>query len=863
MVTKLRNEITNFRQRPDESLFEAWERYKISINRCPNHNMLPVTQIDTFYNGLTLRHRDTINAAATGTYMKRRPEECYDLIENMTVHHNDWDTSAQRSELSSSITSSSDSEIVALKAKMAKINKNLMNPPLANLKTYMLREPIIKVVILTNLKQAPIPQLQVVTTIEFANYMKANDAILKNMQTNMTSLSNSNLELKNMFRQFMKMNTTSSLGSGTLPSNTITNPKEDLKGITSRSENAYQGPTIPTTSSSLPKVVECETEGTKDTVPPTNNRSTKDVQPLVVKVETPMPNSEPIVTPVAKPIVAPVSSPKPNQKLSIPDFLLEEVDAFLAIEDEPTSSGYYQTYLDPEGDILLLEAFLNDDPSPPPYQGNYLPEVRKELKICEAHSEKSSVDEPHVAELKELPPHLEYAFLEGDDKLPVIIAKDLSVEEKTALITILKSHKRAIAWKLSDIKELEECIALADLGTSINLMPLFVWKKLSLLELTPTRMTLELVNRSVAYTKILRFVFKDLAFCLRSTILSTSKILRVVSQTLRFVFKDHAFYLGSTAFCGKQFVAGPYKLITVLVQAVATTNDSLAILEQTTVKTPMNMSPENKALFQAEKETIHLILTGIGDEIYSTVDACQTAQEMWEAIERLQQGESLNIHDPEWSRFVTIVKQQHKLDEVSYHKLFDILNQYQKEVNELRAERLARNANPIALVATAQANQDPYYQTSKSHKPYAPSSKPLIPTRSYTSTRHKGKEIAKPITPPFETTSEEDNDPEQAQRDKDIQKNLALIAKENVGSLVVQQSRIQCFNCKEFGHFAKECKKPKRDKDSAYHKEKMLLCKQAEQGVPLQAEQYDWLADTDEEIDEQELEAHYSYMAKI
>nr|GFC01344.1 reverse transcriptase domain-containing protein [Tanacetum cinerariifolium] len=67
MVTKLRNEITNFRQRPDESLFEAWERYKLSIDRCPNHNMLPVTQIDTFYNGLTLIHRDTINAAAGGT----------------------------------------------------------------------------------------------------------------------------------------------------------------------------------------------------------------------------------------------------------------------------------------------------------------------------------------------------------------------------------------------------------------------------------------------------------------------------------------------------------------------------------------------------------------------------------------------------------------------------------------------------------------------------------------------------------------------------------------------------------------------------------------------------------------------------
>nr|GFA89370.1 reverse transcriptase domain-containing protein [Tanacetum cinerariifolium] len=95
MVTKLRNEITNFHQRPDESLFEAWKHYKLSIDRCPNHNMLPVTQIDTFYNGLTLRHRDTINVAAGETFMKRRPEECYDLIKNMIAHHNDWDTSAQ------------------------------------------------------------------------------------------------------------------------------------------------------------------------------------------------------------------------------------------------------------------------------------------------------------------------------------------------------------------------------------------------------------------------------------------------------------------------------------------------------------------------------------------------------------------------------------------------------------------------------------------------------------------------------------------------------------------------------------------------------------------------------------------------
>ncbi|GJV66250.1 reverse transcriptase domain-containing protein [Tanacetum coccineum] len=117
------------------------------------------------------------------------------------------------------------------------------------------------------------------------------------------------------------------------------------------------------------------------------------------------------------------------------DFLLEEVDAFLALEDDPTSSEVDDSYYDPEGNILLLESFLNDDPSPPPpTQGNYLPKIRKELKFCEAKTDKSSIDEPPKVELKDLPPHLEYVFLEGDNKLPVIIAKDLSVEEKATLI---------------------------------------------------------------------------------------------------------------------------------------------------------------------------------------------------------------------------------------------------------------------------------------------------------------------------------------------------------------------------------------------------------------------------------------------
>nr|GEV47675.1 reverse transcriptase domain-containing protein [Tanacetum cinerariifolium] len=644
MVTKLRNEITNFRQRPDESLFEAWECYKLSIDRCPNHNMFPVTQIDTFYNGLNLRHRDTINVAARGTFMKRRPEECYDLIENMTAHHNNWDTSAQRSDSSSSITSSYDTEIAALKAEMEKINKNLMRVLQVNqhVKAVTLscetcggphsfndcpasvgnsqniyaagayqgqkqsqayqaaayQAPVYQ----ASVHQPQIPQPQVVTTNEYINFMKVNDAILKNMQTNITSLTNLNLELKNMFGQFMKMNIASSSGSGTLPGNIITNPKEDLKGITTRRGTAYLGPLIPTSSSS---VVERRTEATKDTMNPTNNGSTEDVQPLVVLTESLILTSEPVNSLIIEPVASPVNlnfnisfadtlilmpkfglsikslltnkdklcelarTPlnahcsavllkKLPEKLGDPeladrlisrpvrvakdvfvkvgeltlcvgkeaitfnldqtsrysanyndmtanridviemaceeysqevlgfsdmiasgnptsyydpivsttsstltpfensDFLLEEVDSFLALEDDPTLIEVDQSYLDTEGDILLLEPFLNDDPSlTSPNQGNYLLEVHRELKICKAKSDKSSIDEPPEVELKDLPPHLEYAFLEGDDKLPVIIAKDLSMEEKIALITVLKSHKRAISWKLSDIKGID------------------------------------------------------------------------------------------------------------------------------------------------------------------------------------------------------------------------------------------------------------------------------------------------------------------------------------------------------------------------------------------------------------------------
>ncbi|GJR54047.1 hypothetical protein Tco_1404568 [Tanacetum coccineum] len=149
--------------------------------------------------------------------------------------------------------------------------------------------------------------MQGVSKTDFENYVMANDAILRNMQNQGQGLQNQMTNLTEMLSKFVNSNIASSSNSGSLPSNMVTNPKEDLKGITTRSGVAYKGPTIPITS---PKVVERRTDVTKDMIFPTNNRITEDVQPPVVPVEN--------QTLVFEPVNAPVSAPMPNPKPSIP-----------------------------------------------------------------------------------------------------------------------------------------------------------------------------------------------------------------------------------------------------------------------------------------------------------------------------------------------------------------------------------------------------------------------------------------------------------------------------------------------------------------------------------------------------------------
>nr|GEZ82132.1 reverse transcriptase domain-containing protein [Tanacetum cinerariifolium] len=167
--------------------------------------------------------------------------------------------------------------------------------------------------------------------------------------------------------------------------------------------------------------------------------------------------SNEVSSPIYEPVVS--SSSQNLTPFDASDFLLlEEADDFIAIDDEPISSNIDATYYDLEGDILILEALLNNDPEPLSNQKDFFLTLHKDLKVVKPKNQ-SEEDKPPEVKLEELSPHLEYPFLGDNGKWQVIIAKDLSSNEKTDLINVLKTRKKAIASKLTDIKgiDLEFC----------------------------------------------------------------------------------------------------------------------------------------------------------------------------------------------------------------------------------------------------------------------------------------------------------------------------------------------------------------------------------------------------------------------
>nr|GEW58538.1 hypothetical protein [Tanacetum cinerariifolium] len=466
-TTNLRNEITRFQQRFDESFYEAWDHFNDLLRACPHHGFFELHQLDTFYNSLNVNDQDSLNSAAVvakvsaSSYtpaVSSEVSKLKDMVRALLLDKKNQSSAPAQSSTSAPVKAIEPNYVTCGGAhsyqncpatsgnvyrdniqeyvsQAAAANYNQGNtgfrpqmvanqirplgfPPHqnhqknfnqgnnfnqnrggnfnqsnfnqgGNFNQVQLHRPQVNQppAYQTPAYQAPIPRTQSVTQTDFESYIKSNDAVLRNMQSQGQGVQNQCQGLQtqipnltDMLSKFVSSNIASFLGSGTLPSNIITNPKEDLKGITTRSGAAYQGPTIPTQS----KVVKQGTKVTKDQVQTPSSQTTAPVQPSVIQFETQTPVSEPVVTPVSVSI--------PNMKPSIP----------------------YPSRRD---------------------------------------------NERH---------------------------RDQANEQIEKFYEIFKDTR------------MDECLALADLGASINIMPLSVWEGLLLLELTPTCMTLEFVDRSVS-----------------------------------------------------------------------------------------------------------------------------------------------------------------------------------------------------------------------------------------------------------------------------------------------------------------------------------------------------------------------------
>ncbi|GKC65162.1 reverse transcriptase domain-containing protein [Tanacetum coccineum] len=515
-TTNLLNEISNFNQKFEETFYEAWDRFKDLLRACPHHGFTELHQLDTFYNGLNPFGQDSLNSAAGDNLFEKSTQDSLKIIENKlrvrTSRNKPIVSQVKATNVDSSEMAKLTNAVTQVTSVVATMMKQIQAPALASVKAVEescvtcggahsyrqcpatdgntftgyhdnIQGYVSAAAVNNNYNQgyrpqgdphfrasnqmgppgfppvqnnqnrfnqnqgynqnqgnnqgnyqnrgsnlnqgnnqnqvfnqnqgrgnnfnqaptyqAPTHQPQVVGQSDFQAYMKANDAIMKNMQTQMTSLTNSNIELKSMFGQFMKMNTASSSGSSSLPSNTVPNPREDLKAITTRSGATLAGPSVPP-----PRTGDDNGPGKDDIYPSRLNK----------------------------------------EKLQGKDDI--QIHSFL------------QMFKKIHFNISFSEALA------------HMPKFAKMVKDLLTNKEKL----------------LEIANTPVNENCSAVILKKLP--EK------LRDTGRFLIP--CEFYGLESCMALADLGASINLMPLSVWKTLSLPELSTTRMTLELATRTVA-----------------------------------------------------------------------------------------------------------------------------------------------------------------------------------------------------------------------------------------------------------------------------------------------------------------------------------------------------------------------------
>nr|GEX77968.1 hypothetical protein [Tanacetum cinerariifolium] len=435
------NKITSTLKFPNVSNTEAWDRFKDLLRACPHHGFSELHQLDTFYNALNSKDQDSLNSATGGNFLDKMPRECLAIIESKSKVRYSRDKLIVAKVSTNASTSGVSLDVAELKdmVKALLLDKKGQNQSPAPMKAVeescvtcagaysyrncpdtdgnVYRDNIQEFVsqasavnynqgntsyrppMMSNqiqppgfppapAYQAPAPQAQGVSKEDFLAYVKANDVVMKNMQTQGQNMQNKLTNLTDLITKFVNSNSASTSSSGTLPSNTIANPKSDLKAITTRSGVSYDVPQIP------PPVVENKPEVTKDTVNPTNNENTEDVQPQAVQYKSPVSISEPPTIPV--------SAAKPNPKPSIPYPSRRNDERNPLIKNKEKLSEMARTPLNEHCSAVLL---------------------------------------------KKLPEKL------GDPCKFLIPC---------------------------DFPSMAECLTLADLGASINLMPFSVWKRLSL-----------------------------------------------------------------------------------------------------------------------------------------------------------------------------------------------------------------------------------------------------------------------------------------------------------------------------------------------------------------------------------------------
>ncbi|GJV32537.1 reverse transcriptase domain-containing protein [Tanacetum coccineum] len=566
-TTHLKNEISCFTQKFEETFSEAWERFKELLRACPHHGFTELTQVDTFYNGLNENEQDSLNAAAGGNLLSKTTREALNIIENKSkVRYSRNRSNASRMNATSSKTDeridkladqlSTLVEIVSKKvvtpAPVKAVEEtcvtcggahswyncpatdnnqasvcattgtyNQVNPP--NRVSNQMAPPGFTPVQNNGQNrfnqnqvqgnnfwgnnfhgnqgfqaqnnhapnfqnqgfqnqpfQVPNNQVQQEILNDFSSYKRNNDQMLKNMQNQINSLKG---DLKNEIQNTIKsqqavmMNQQTTFQnnlqnmicglfqnqastSGTLPSNTIPNPKGEMKAITTRSCVAYEGPSIPTNPS--PKeVVERETKETTDKEQTNFEGSTAQIPPPVIPISILEPDvlkTLPKTTPILESNI-PQSLPKPN----IP-YPSRRDDQKSRDKASNQMEKIFQIFQDLRFDISFANTLL------------LMPRFAPTIKSLLMNKEKL----------------LELAKIPLNENCSAMLLKKLP--EKLG-----DPGKFLIPCNFPGMDVCHH--ALADLGTSINLMPLSIWKRLSFPELTPTRMTLELADRSITHPK--------------------------------------------------------------------------------------------------------------------------------------------------------------------------------------------------------------------------------------------------------------------------------------------------------------------------------------------------------------------------